>query len=127
MRQGPRNIHITDIARYRFPAAAIASILHRISGIIIFFLIPFMLWLLHASLVSPQEFLLVKFFMGSFWVSLLVWVLATATFYHLIAGIKHLIMDMGHLEEKVSGRTASVVVIILGVIVAILMGVWVLC
>lgn len=127
MIEGPRNIHLMDILRYRFPIAAIASILHRVSGIIVFLLIPFVLWLLHASLVSPQEFLLVKDFMGSFWISLLVWMVTSAMFYHFVAGIKHLIMDMGHLEEKVSGRTASLVVLILGIIGAILIGVWVLC
>jgi succinate dehydrogenase / fumarate reductase cytochrome b subunit len=113
--------------RYRFPIAAIASILHRISGLIIFLLIPFVLWLLRSSLASPQEFLLVQDFMGSLWVSVLVWVVASATFYHLLAGIKHLIMDMGHLEEKTTGRVASIVVLLLGIAGAILMGVWVLC
>jgi succinate dehydrogenase / fumarate reductase cytochrome b subunit len=127
MTKGPRNIHLTNIMRYRFPIAAIASILHRISGLIIFLLIPFVLWLLRSSLASPQEFLLVQDFMGSLWVSVLVWVVASATFYHLLAGIKHLIMDMGHLEEKTTGRVASIVVLLLGIAGAILMGVWVLC
>ena len=127
MTKGPRNIHLTDIMRYRFPIVALASILHRISGLIIFLLIPFVLWLLRASLASPQEFLLVQDFMGSMWVSLLIWLVASATFYHLLAGIKHLIMDMGHLEEKNTGRIASIVVLLLGISGAILMGVWVLC
>lgn len=127
MTKGPRNIHLTNIMRYRFPLAAIASILHRISGLIIFLLIPFVLWFLHLSLVSPQEFLLVQDFMGSMWVSILVWLVASATFYHLLAGIKHLIMDMGHFEDKVTGRIASAVVLFLGISGAILMGVWILC
>ncbi len=127
MTKGPRNIHLTNIIGYRFPMVAIASILHRISGLIIFLLIPFVLWLLRLSLASPQEFLLVQDFMGSLWVSFLIWLVASATFYHLLAGVKHLIMDMGHLEEKSTGRIASIVVLLLGVSGAILMGVWVLC
>jgi succinate dehydrogenase / fumarate reductase, cytochrome b subunit len=127
MIKGPRNIRLIDIARYRFPITAITSILHRISGVIIFLLIPFVLWLLHASLVSPQSFLLVKDFMGSLWVCFGVWVVAVAAFYHLVAGIKHFIMDIGHLEEHGSGPKASWVVFILGIIGAIAMGVWILC
>lgn len=127
MSKGPRNINILDIARYRFPISAITSILHRISGILIFLLLPFTLWLLHASLVSPQSFLLVKDFMGSYWVCFGVWLMASSAFYHLVAGIKHLIMDMGHLEERRSGPIASFIVLVVGIIGAILIGVWILC
>lgn len=127
MMKGPRNIHITDIMRYRFPLPAIASILHRISGIIVFLAIPFILILLHRSLETEQDFLLVKDFMGSFFMGLFIWIILSAMFYHLIAGIRHLIMDMGHLEDKETGVKGSLVVLILGVVMSLLIGVWIIC
>ena len=39
---------------------AVASILHRVSGIIIFLLIPVLLWLLQGSLASPESFAQVR-------------------------------------------------------------------
>jgi succinate dehydrogenase / fumarate reductase cytochrome b subunit len=127
MIKGPHNIHLFDIMKYRFPLIAVTSILHRISGVLVFLLIPFVLWLLHASLVSPQEFLLIKVFMGSPWMGFLMWLVASATFYHLVAGFKHLLMDLGHVEEKISGRNASIVVLVLAAIGAVLIGVWIIC
>lgn len=127
MIKGPRNIHITDIMRYRFPMTAIASILHRISGIIVFLFIPFILIWLHRSLESEQDFLLVKDFMGSFFMGFFIWVVLSAMFYHLIAGLKHLMMDIGHLEDKKSGTKGSLVVIILGVVMSLIIGVWIIC
>ena len=127
MQKGSRNIHITDLMQYRLPLPAIASILHRISGVIVFIAIPFILFLLHRSLETEQDFLLVKDFTGSFFIGFLIWVILSAMVYHLIAGIRHLIMDMGHLEEKVSGTKASMVVIILGVVMSLLIGVWIIC
>ncbi len=124
---GPRNIGLTTILRYRFPLAAVASILHRISGVILFLLIPFVLWMLHLSLSSQMQFLMVKDFLASPAIEFFMWLLLSALFYHIIAGIKHLLMDMGYFEEKFSARLVSLIVIILGLVGAVGIGVWVLC
>lgn len=127
MAKGPRNIAPANLMHYRFPMAALASILHRLSGVILFFLIPFVLWLLHLSLSSQANFLLVKDFMGSPVVAFFMWVVLSALCYHLIAGVKHLLMDVGYFEEKTSGKIASIVVIVLGLVAAIGIGVWMIC
>lgn len=125
--QGPRNIDIRSITKYRFPLPALASILHRISGIILFLMIPFMLWMLHLSLSSEVSFLMVKDYFASPFVEFFVWLILSALFYHFVAGLKHLLMDIGYFEEKHSAKVASITVIVLGVLGAIEIGVWILC
>ena len=127
MSTGPRNVRIIDLLKYRLPITGIVSILHRMSGIILFLFIPFVLWLLHHSLISQQEFLLVKDFMGSLWVSGVIWLVLSALWYHVIAGLKHLLMDVGYFEGKCSGRVGSSIVLLLGIVGIIGIGVWVLC
>ena len=127
MANGPRNIGIGSLMKYRFPVNALASILHRLSGVILFLLIPFILWTLHLSLSSQANFLMVKDYFGSQAMMFLSWVVLSALYYHVIAGVKHLLMDMGYFEEKISGRIASVIVMILGVLGVVGIGVWIVC
>lgn len=124
LKPGPRNISIASLLRYRFPIMAIASILHRVSGFILFLLIPFMLWLLYQSVASLQSFEALSRGFDCIGVRFLIWVLLSALWYHLLAGIKHLLMDLGHLESKEGGKISASVVIILGVLGMILLGVW---
>ncbi len=125
-KERPRNIGIGSLLQYRFPLAAIASILHRISGLILFLLIPFILWMLHLSLSSQMQFLMVKDYLASPLIAFLMWLTLAALFYHLVAGIKHLLMDVGFFEEKWSGKLASITVLVVGVLGAIGIGVSVL-
>lgn len=127
MTKSPLNIGIGSLLKYRFPVNALASILHRLSGVILFLLIPFILWTLHLSLSSQASFLMVKDYFGLPWVMFLTWVVLSALYYHVIAGVKHLLMDMGYFEEKVSGRIASILVLLLGVIGVVGIGVWIIC
>ena len=108
---------------YKFPLMAIASILHRISGVILFLFIPFVLWVLATSLSSSAGFQHVSTYFDSFAIRFFVWVMLSALIYHLLAGIKHLLMDMGFAETLKSARAASAFVIIVSVIVMIWMGV----
>ena len=47
-----RNIHITQLPHYRLPAPGLVSILHRISGALLFVMLPFVIWLFDASITS---------------------------------------------------------------------------
>ncbi len=127
MHKGPRNIGIGMLMKYRFPVNALASILHRLSGVILFLLIPFILWTLHLSLSSQANFLMVKDYFGSPLMMFLSWVVLSALYYHVIAGIKHLLMDLGYFEEKVSGRVASLIIVLLGLVGVVGIGVWIVC
>ena len=76
---------------------AVASILHRVSGIVLFLLIPVMLWLLQTSLASPESFETV---FDNVLVRFVAWIFVAAIAYHFV---------MGMTESLTSGRTAAVV------------------
>ncbi|MGO1501889.1 MAG: succinate dehydrogenase, cytochrome b556 subunit [Marinobacter sp.] len=114
-----------DLGKIHFPLPAITSILHRISGIIIFVGVAFMLYGLQLSLSGEEGFSQVSELLNSFLAKLIIWGILSALLYHLVAGIKHLLMDMGIAEELESGRAAAKITIVVSVILIVLAGVWV--
>lgn len=114
-----------DLTSFKYPATAIASILHRISGILLFLLMPVMLYLLNISLGSEDAFIkLNERLLSPYW-KLILWVSATALVYHLLAGVRHILMDMGLGETLDFARKTAVGVIILSIVTAIYLGVWI--
>jgi len=107
-----------------FPITAIASILHRISGIILFLLIPFLLWMLQSSLSSEQGFDDLSQFLSGFWIKSFLWLCFAAFIYHALAGVRHLFMDIGIGEEIRGSKIAIGIVVVLTAILLILVGVW---
>lgn len=105
-----RNIHITQIANYRLPLAGLLSILHRVSGAMMFLLLPFVLYLLESSLTSEGSFEYFKGLASSWFVKLLIVALSWAYLHHFCAGIRHLIMDNHIGLDKDSSRKSAVVV-----------------
>ena len=99
----PKNLELQTI---HFPLPAITSILHRISGVIIFVGIAILLFLLAESLRSEQGFANVQQWLTAPLVKFVVWGILAGLLYHLIAGIKHLIMDTG-VGETLQGRLMS--------------------
>lgn len=104
-----RNINaFTDLPSYRLPLAALVSILHRISGAIMFMLLPFIIWMFDVSVSSEISFDRLKrvFNVGiplsreamlpGWFMKLVVLVLIWAFMHHLIAGLRHLWMDISH-------------------------------
>lgn len=104
---------------------AIASILHRLSGVIVFLLVPVLLWLLDKSLSSPEGFAQVQEIFNGFFVRFIVWVFVAGLIYHFIAGVKHLLADLGFAEELQSGRIAATISLILSAIGIIAAFVWI--
>lgn len=117
----PMNLNLWTL---KFPPMAIVSIFHRISGVIIFLLLPFMLYLLQLSLKSSASFDDCLMMLSMIEYKFLVWVFLAAFFYHLIAGIRHLMMDLGFGESLNAGRISAILVMLLGVVMTILVGVW---
>lgn len=104
---------------------AIASILHRLSGVIVFLLVPVLLWLLDKSLSSPEGFAQVQEILNGFVVRFIVWVFVAGLIFHFIAGVKHLLADVGVAEELESGRMASTIALILSAIGIVASFVWI--
>lgn len=102
---------------------AMASILHRVSGIVLFLLTPVLLYLLQVSLASPEGFNAV---FQNVALRFVVWVFVAATAYHFVMGIKHLLADMGMNEELKSGRTAATVSFVIAAVLIVASFVWVM-
>ena len=113
-----------DLSTIKFPIIAIASILHRISGFIIFFLIPLSLWALQKSLSSDAGFMAVSTCLQNPILKFILWAFIIPLIYHLLAGIRHLFMDVGVGDTLAGGRRAVMVVFIATVILIILAGWW---
>lgn len=105
-----------DLQTIQFPIASTASILHRISGVIMFVAVGILLWLLSLSLSSPSGFTEAADLVDSFFVKFILWGILTALSYHICGGIRHIVMDTGRYESLEQGAlTAKVAMIATGV------------
>jgi succinate dehydrogenase / fumarate reductase cytochrome b subunit len=113
-----RNINaLTDLPGYRMPLAALVSILHRISGALMFLLLPFIIWMFDKSISSELSF--AKFtsafnqglgVLPGWFMKLVVLALIWAYLHHFIAGLRHLWMDVNHKAvAKQFGTTSALV------------------
>ena len=84
-----------------------------------------MLYALDKSLDSEEGFGQVKACLTSPLAKLVIWGILSALLYHLVAGVRHLIMDMGIGETLEGGKLGSKIVIVISVVLIVLVGVWV--
>ncbi len=126
-----RNINaFTDLPTYRLPAAGIVSILHRVSGVVMFALMPFIIWMFDRSISSELSF--AKFtsaFNQGLWIfpgwfiKLVVLALIWAYLHHFIAGLRHLWMDVSHKAvSKEFGATSALVTLVASVLLTLVLG-----
>jgi succinate dehydrogenase / fumarate reductase cytochrome b subunit len=124
-----RNINaFRDLPSYRLPAAGWVSILHRISGALMFALLPFMIWMFDTSISSEISFGRFKaaFEVGMLGLPGIVWKLAAlaliwAYLHHLIAGLRHLWMDARHAVSKEFGKSSALVTLVLGSVLTLVL------
>jgi len=109
-----RNIHVSQIVSYRLPPAGIVSILHRVSGVLMFLLLPFVIWLFDVSLTSEisyerftSTFVAGFGFLPGWFMKLVALALIWAYLHHFIAGVRHLWMDMTHSVSKEQGQISA--------------------
>ena len=119
-KQRPVNL---DLMTIKFPLPAIASILHRISGLLLFFAVPCLLWLLQDSLSSASDFNHIKHLFAQPVLKILLLSGMAALLYHLIAGIRHLLMDVGIGESFAAGKRSVAIVIVLTLLLTIIIGI----
>ncbi|HZV92378.1 MAG TPA: succinate dehydrogenase, cytochrome b556 subunit [Caldimonas sp.] len=124
-----RNLRITQIASYRLPAAGWASIVHRISGALLFILLPLTLWMFDASVtseVSFEQFANVFAFgigpVPAWLFKIVVFGLIWAYLLHLCIGLRYLWMDATHAVGKEFGRSSALVAMAVGTLVALALG-----
>ena len=117
-----RNIHVTQLMNYRLPPAGIVSILHRISGAVMFLLLPFVLYLLQLSISSEMTFARFAGILEHPLAKLVLLGLIWSYLQHFCAGVRHLFMDMHMGIEKDSSRQSAVSVIVVTLVLTVLCG-----
>ena len=125
-----RNINaITDLPTYRLPVAGIVSILHRISGAIMFLLLPFIIWMFDTSVSSEISF--AKFsaafniglgFVPGWFIKLVALAILWSYLHHMIAGVRHLYMDICHAVTNEFGQSSAVITLVLSLGLTALLG-----
>jgi len=118
----PVNLSLT---KFSFPITAIASITHRITGVLLFAAIAFLLWLLSLALDSPEGFDRATGLLAAPLPKLVMLATLAALAYHILAGVKHLFMDFHMGDSFAAARLGSQVVFALTVVVTVLAGVWI--
>jgi succinate dehydrogenase / fumarate reductase, cytochrome b subunit len=126
-----RNINaFSDLPSYRLPAAGLVSILHRISGVLLFVLLPFIMWMFDKSLSSEISFARFRsaftsglWIFPAFLVKLVVLALIWAYLQHLFAGLRHLWMDLSHAAvSKEFGAKSAQAVLIASLLLTLILG-----
>jgi len=116
-----RNINaLKDLPTYRLPPAGWVSILHRVSGALMFLLLPFIIWLFDTSVSSEYSYARFTslFSAGAagvpgWFFKLVALALIWAYLHHIIAGLRHLWMDVAHAVSKEFGRSSAIVTLAL--------------
>lgn len=114
-----------DLTKFAFPLPALASITHRITGVILFVGIAFMLYALDLSLSSASGFAEARALLATPFGKFVAWGLLTAIAYHLLAGVKHLFLDWDIGDTLEGARLGAQLVIAGSVVLSVLAGVWV--
>jgi succinate dehydrogenase / fumarate reductase cytochrome b subunit len=126
-----RNINaLTDLPTYRLPAAGWVSILHRVSGVLMFVLMPFIIWMFDTSISSEISF--AKFrsaFNNGLWIfpgfliKLVALAIIWAYLHHFIAGLRHLWMDVSHKAvSKEFGASSARFTLIASIFLTLVLG-----
>jgi succinate dehydrogenase / fumarate reductase cytochrome b subunit len=124
-----RNINaFSDLPTYRLPVAGWVSILHRVSGAIMFILMPFIIWMFDTSISSEISF--AKFssafnmglwFVPGWFMKLVALALIWAYLHHFIAGLRHLWMDVNHAVSKEFGKSSAIFTLSLGSLLTLIL------
>ena len=128
-RQRPGTMRLIDAVKYRLPLAGLVSILHRASGLLMFALLPFIIWLFDNSLSSEisydtftSAFVAGIGFVPAWFVKLVVLALIWAFLHHSISGVRHVWMDMTHSVTIKQGRSSAIVTLVSSLVLTVLLG-----
>ncbi len=113
-----------DTGTIQLPVTAYVSILHRVSGVVLFGVVGLFLWILDLSLSSEESFNSIKELMNSLTVQIIIWLSLAALIYHLVAGLRHLVMDYGYGETLSGGILGAKLVLLLSAVLMLMAGFW---
>jgi succinate dehydrogenase / fumarate reductase, cytochrome b subunit len=128
-KQRPGTMRLVDALQYRLPLAGLVSILHRGSGVLMFVLLPFVIWMFDKSVTSEISYATFTsvFNAGAgvipgWFFKLVALALIWAYLHHFIAGVRHLWMDATHAVTKEFGHSSAVFTLGLSVLLTLALG-----
>jgi succinate dehydrogenase / fumarate reductase, cytochrome b subunit len=123
-------MRLVDALQYRLPAAGVVSILHRASGMLMFFLLPFVVWLFDVTLTSEISygrftavFTAGAGFVPGWFFKLVALGLIWSYLHHFIAGVRHLWMDATHSVSLAFGRQSALFTLASSLLLTLLLGI----
>lgn len=122
LKQRPGPMRLIDATQYQLPLAAKLSILHRASGLLMFVLLPFIVWMFDTSVSSEVSFEAFTSVLSSPLAKLVALALIWAYLHHFCAGVRHLWMDATHSVTKQQGHSSAVVSFALSLLLTVALG-----
>lgn len=117
----PKNLNLFTL---RFPLSAVVSILHRLTGVLLFLTIPALALLFNLSLSSASAFRQIQQFFMQGYGKCLLWLALSFMFYHALAGIRHMIMDAGYGKTWRQSQFSAILTLSTAIVSALGIGVW---
>lgn len=112
-----------DLRQIRLPVPAWVSILHRVTGVLLFLALPLLLWTLQYSLLSPETFAMLKWMLSHLVSKIFLVLILWAFLHHFFAGIRYLLLDLGYGLDIAQARTSSKLVLAFSLALTIILGV----
>ncbi len=114
-----------DLGTIRLPVTSYVSILHRISGVVMFFAVAVLIWLFDMSLSSEEGYLFVVEVFNNPLAQIIIFGSLSALAYHISTGIRHIVMDFGFAEDFRAGRISALIALVFAVFLIALIAAWI--
>ncbi len=118
-KQRPKFLNLMAI---KLPLPGVASILHRVSGIGLFLMLPLLIWMLDLSLKSADTYNTLVAVTGHPFVKLILIGLLWAFLHHFCMGIRILLIDIHVGVEKAAARKSTVAVLAVSLLMTLILG-----
>lgn len=116
-----KNKHIyLNLFLINFPITAITSIIHRVTGIVLFLFFFVILYLFKLSVVSDSSFSMVQLLFEKLYIELFLFLFLSSFVYHFLFGLKHIIMDLGFCITKSASTKLSLMFLFLSIIISVI-------
>jgi len=119
-KQRPKHLALHQI---KLPLPGIVSILHRISGLLLFVALPLLLLMLQYSLLSIETYTQLMTVLANPLLKLMLLGLLWAFLHHFCAGLRYLAIDMHWVRDLAQARNSSKVVMVVSLVLTVLIGV----
>ena len=117
-----KNLNLISI---RLPLPALVSILHRLSGVLLFLLMPFLSWAFCNSISSDLNFNKTVLILNTWPVKIILIFFIWALIHHLMAGLRHLLLDLQIGNDLIVARFSSKTVLIISFLLTVIVVYWI--